>query len=84
MEAGHQIYKCTILIRILSGKVIYFEIIFFGGKERSWIFKSFSDATATTDATADTTAIVSAANKILIIKLFPETPTETLEDHSHC
>ena len=65
---------------------------------QSWIFKSFNDDKATTDATAtasaanktgifksfsDATATASAANKTWIFR-FPETSIEALEDHWHC
>ena len=49
-------------------------------KVQSWIFKSFSNDTATSTATAT----ASAANKTWVFKSFSETPRETLEDHWHC
>ena len=55
--------------------------------QTSWIFKSFSDATATATATA-TTAVTATVSSVLPIKYgslnhFLETPWETLEDHWH-
>ncbi len=48
---------------------IRFEAIYWL-RHQSWIFKSFSDATATANATTDATATASAANKSRIFKSF--------------
>ncbi len=68
----------------LSSTATYYTRLFEIGLswyDLSWIFESFSDATATATATTETTITTSASIKTWIFNLFPETPRETLEDH---